>query len=98
MLEPMAATSDSVLTVELARRLVDEFLEVYLQWREQALALQDTYSRWRGAAPEDRALAFAAYRAMLDLEERAAQVYAECAGRVAELDGARSAAQFSDRF
>lgn len=98
MLRPMAATSDSVLTVALAKRLADEFLEVYLDWREQAVALQETYSRWRGAAPEDRALAFAAYGAMLDLEERAAQVYAECAGRVAELDGAPGAAQFRDGF
>jgi hypothetical protein len=78
----------SVLKDERARQLVDEFLETYIWWREQSAVADRTYEAWRAAAPEDRGLAFAAYRATLDLEERAAEVHCECSRRLAEFDGA----------
>lgn len=57
--------------------VVDELLESYLSWREECAALEVAYERWIRAAEADRACAFAAYSAQLDLEEHAARCYEE---------------------
>jgi hypothetical protein len=62
---------------------VDEFVESYVCWREASAAVKDAYEHWTGAYGEDRALAFAAYRAALDGEELAALTYRECAEGIA---------------
>jgi hypothetical protein len=63
--------------------MVDEALEGYVEWREECARVWDAYHRWLSAAPIDAALAFGAYLAAVDREERASQVYA---GLVSRLD------------
>ena len=77
--------SELVPSLALPPQLADEFLETYLSWRELCVAVQHAYERWAGAAPGDGPLAFAAYRATLDLEDHAAAIYRDCAARVSEL-------------
>ena len=57
--------------------LLDELMDAYVDWREECNALRDAYDRWSTASPDERSLAFVAYRAALDLEEQASTVYAE---------------------
>jgi hypothetical protein len=63
--------------------LVDEFVESYGCWRQESTAVRHAYERWAGAEAPDRTLAWTAYRAALDREDRAARAYRECAERVA---------------
>ena len=53
----------------------DAFVESYVGWREECLAVARTYEWWAGSERGRRALAYAAYRAALDREEKAADVY-----------------------
>lgn len=62
---------------------MDEFVESYACWREESAAVRSAYDHWLSVEPRDRPLAFAAYTAALDREERAARDYGECAERVA---------------
>jgi hypothetical protein len=55
----------------------DDVHDRYLEWREHADAVADSYERWSAAARSERGLRFAAYRAALDREEIAARAYAE---------------------
>ena len=63
-------------------RLVDEAIDAYVDWREERASVWDAYARWTSAHVADSPLAFSAYRAALDREERAAHVYAELMTRV----------------
>jgi hypothetical protein len=72
----------SAPNADRAPDLADEFAEIYLRWREESAAVQLAYERWRAAPADDTAHAYAAYHAALDLEERAATVFCECAARV----------------
>jgi urease accessory protein UreF len=63
-------------TRERDPRLGDALLDLYIEWREECSAVHRAYERWRKAAKDDRAAAFAAYHAALDREERASIVYA----------------------
>jgi hypothetical protein len=56
-------------------RLIDEALARYLEWRAESEAVDAAYGAWSMAAQTEGALPFAAYRAALDREERAATVY-----------------------
>jgi hypothetical protein len=56
--------------------LIDATVDSYVDWREEAAALRRAYRRWRDAPLRDRPLAFAAYTAALDREERAGDLYA----------------------
>ena len=64
------------------KRLVDEAVDAYVDWREERATVWDAYARWTSAPVPDSLLAFSAYRAALDREERAAHVYAELMTRV----------------
>lgn len=64
------------------RRLVDEAIDAYVDWREERASVWDAYARWTSADVADSPLAFSAYGAALDREERAAHVYAELMTRV----------------
>ena len=64
------------------KRLVDEAVDAYVDWREERASVWDAYTRWTSAPVADCPLAFSAYRAALDREERAAHVYAELMTRV----------------
>jgi len=56
--------------------MMDALIDVYVEWREECLAVHSAYERWRGAPRDESAAAFAAYSAALDREERAGDVYA----------------------
>ena len=54
---------------------VDALIDTYVEWREECVVLKRAYERWTGAKRAERGLAYAAYRAALDREEKAAAVY-----------------------
>jgi hypothetical protein len=64
------------------KRLVDEAVDAYVDWHEERATVWDAYARWTSASAPDSRLAFSAYRAALDREERAAHMYAELMTRV----------------
>ena len=55
--------------------LIDAVMDRYVAWREESAAVEATYRDWQAARREEEALAFIAYRAALDREERAAEHY-----------------------
>jgi hypothetical protein len=61
--------------------LIDEIVERYLDWREQCIAVAETYERWSNGSIANRNLAFEVYKAALDLEEHASLIYAERVNR-----------------
>jgi hypothetical protein len=70
-------TEEAPMSELIDKRLVDEAVDAYVDWREERASVWDAYARWASAPVADRRLAFSAYRAALDREERAAHVYAE---------------------
>jgi hypothetical protein len=62
--------------------LVDAAVEAYVDWREECLFVWDAYRRWSRAPRADATVAFAAYAAALDREERASTYYASRLSRV----------------
>jgi hypothetical protein len=73
---------DSVLTPPVSDWLADDFLESYVCWREEAAEVHCAYEQWQTALEADEALAFAAYGAAPDREERAASQLCESAERI----------------
>ena len=72
--------------------VVDAVVDAYIDWRTQAAAVARAHRRWNEAPTDDRTLAFAAFSAALDREERAADLFAElvgCAERTAGHGAAR---------
>jgi hypothetical protein len=65
------------------RSAIDELLECYVCWREACQAVSGAYEQWTDSDRGERALAYAAYLAALDGEERAAGTYAHHTARVA---------------
>src|ERR1700760_2667830 len=57
-------------------RLVDELVEAYIDWRETCARVNDAYRAWASARAPCSNVACELYRAALDAEERAAEVYA----------------------
>lgn len=62
------------------RRLVDDTVLAYVEWREECVAVADMYRRW-ASATDRRRLAHAAYEAALDREESAAHAYEQLVQR-----------------
>ena len=60
--------------------LIDAVMDGYVAWREESAAVHVAYGHWLRAEPKERALAFAAYYAALDREERAAATYERLIG------------------
>ena len=60
----------------------DDLVESYFCWQDASVVVASAYELWRCGQPGDRALAFSAYHAALDLEEHAATVFSECVARV----------------
>lgn len=56
------------------RLAIDELLEGCVSWREACGAVWRAYERWIGSDRVERALAYAAYLAALDGDERGAYV------------------------
>lgn len=59
------------------RRLRDEIIDLYLDWREEAAAVADAYALWADATADDKAARFAAFTAAIDREDAAARSYAD---------------------
>ncbi|HWE09210.1 MAG TPA: hypothetical protein VG325_07640 [Solirubrobacteraceae bacterium] len=72
-------------TTRRRKRLIDEAIRAYVGWREECAAVWDTYRRWTSAEPREAAVAFAAYMAALDREERASGVYVQLSRRVGDV-------------
>ena len=80
----------------MREHLLDEAFDRYLDWRAESEAVAAAYGRWWGAAAAEGADSFAAYRAALDREERAASLYGTLLARIthmfdADLESARAA-------
>ena len=67
----------------LRKRLIDDVLAAYLDWREACASLHDAYRHWSQSEVRDRQRGFLVYSAALDQEQRACAVYAEVARRAA---------------
>jgi hypothetical protein len=67
---------------QVDKRLVDEAMDAYVEWREECAGVWDAYERWAGAPRIDAAGAFSAYRAALDREECASHAYAALLARI----------------
>lgn len=76
------APKNATLTRDAPRWLTDAFLDSYVSWREACDEVRSAYQRWGSAARGDAALAFAAFLAALDQEERAAGIHWEWAERL----------------
>ena len=77
------------------RALVDAAVVAYTQWRRECAAVRNAYRRWKGASAFERPLAFEAYNAALDREERAAKLYARLMRRARHLAEAGLACQLA---
>jgi hypothetical protein len=62
-------------TAASEEELTDAVGAGYARWRRQTHAVEVCYRRWVAAARGERALAYAAYEAALEQEERAASAY-----------------------
>jgi hypothetical protein len=71
----------------MRKRLVDEAFERYVEWRQESAAVGDAYGNWLTAAAAEGALSFAAYRAALDREDRAATLYGTVIDRLEHMLG-----------
>ena len=65
--------------------VIDDVMDAYVEWREECAAVEYAYLRWTIAPPTDGALAFAAYVAAVDREDRASTAYAEVIQRAAAM-------------
>jgi hypothetical protein len=70
--------------VDTERRteLIDELMDRYVEWREQCIAVAETYERWSTGPVAHREAAFAAFTAALDREQHASYVYADRVSRI----------------
>jgi hypothetical protein len=55
--------------------VVDDPFQAYMAWREECARVECAYGRWHAARGAERRLAFVAWLAALDAEDRAAAVY-----------------------
>jgi hypothetical protein len=69
--------------------LLDEMINVYVDWREESAAVAASYEKWNRATAADKTLAFSAYVAALDREARAAADYQRVIEQIARRDPAR---------
>jgi hypothetical protein len=65
------------VNTQVRPELIDVMVDVYVDWREECVALRKAYERWSSVRVAERKLAFAAYRAALDREDRASAAYAD---------------------
>ena len=79
----MSATQSKLSLRE--RQIMDDTVLAYVAWREECTAVWNAYDWWASAPAEDAGRAHAAYRAALDREEAAANVYAMLMKRVGDL-------------
>lgn len=58
------------------RRIVDQAVRAYVQWRKECTAVRDAYEYWARAPSAEAGFAFWDYESALDREQSAADVYA----------------------
>jgi hypothetical protein len=73
----------SSATASPAADPVDEMMDRYVSWREDAAAVWDAYVQWRAAPRAEEAWRFSAYLAALNSEEASAGSYARAVADVA---------------
>ena len=71
-------------TTALHQQAVDDAVLAYVQWREECMAVWNSYDLWASATAEDKVSRHAAYSAALDREEAAANFYAKLIESVGE--------------
>ncbi|HSO97528.1 MAG TPA: hypothetical protein VLP43_01145 [Solirubrobacteraceae bacterium] len=59
------------------RARCDALSDALADWREESAAVRAAYEQWSGTQSKDAGLAYAAYAAALEREERASHVLAE---------------------
>jgi hypothetical protein len=52
-------------------------MAAYVEWKEHAVAVHSTYSRWASARRTDARAAYLAYARALDRQARASEAYAD---------------------
>jgi hypothetical protein len=82
--QPLAVMASPPVATFQQRRLVDELMVAYVDWREECVRVSDAYGGWAAAKAADGGLAFGVYVAALDREERASEVYAGLIRRVGD--------------
>jgi hypothetical protein len=88
-----SAATRSAATPILVQSLIGpaphrEIVFGYARWRRECAVVREAYAGWRDAAAHQTPLAFAAYRAALDREQRAGDFYALLRSRTAGLNSA----------
>jgi len=68
---------------------IDALVDSYVEWREECETVETAYERWTQSERSKRGLAYAAYRAALDREEKAAASYRLAAIRLGGAAGER---------
>jgi hypothetical protein len=71
----------------MRHRLMDDVMDAYLAWHEACASVEAAYQGWTCAREPAATCAFWGYRAALDREERASDVYAELIGQARRLGG-----------
>lgn len=61
---------------------IDALIDSYVEWREECETVETAYGRWAQSERSEYGLAYTAYRAALDREEKAAAVYRLAATRL----------------
>jgi hypothetical protein len=67
------------------RETLDAAVIAYIEWRAACAAVRKAYRAWAYARAADAAIAYFAYRATLDCEQAAAEVYADLMRMVGHL-------------
>jgi hypothetical protein len=82
----LSPAGDTPLALSFAsKRLIRRLTYAYIDWREECAALEAAYRRWVSADAADAELAFVAYKAALDREQRASVIYGELVSRSNEV-------------
>jgi hypothetical protein len=79
---PGQVEPDEQIQPQLVEELIDELIEMYVDWREECIRLRYAYGRWLSVPAEERDLAFAGYRAALDREEQVSVAYSKHIERI----------------
>jgi hypothetical protein len=77
---------------------VDEMVAAYAEWREASRIVRQAYRSWSSDTGVGAGDAFKRYTAALDLEEIAADVYADLVRLVARLEPWRTTRTWDSRY
>lgn len=69
--DPATSTASVTRGLVVHPSLLEALFERYLDWKEACFEVAQAYARWQHSPHSDRASAFTAYEASLDLEQSA---------------------------